>query len=62
MVAGGPIKDETNSTAELEVLLEKGYDQKYIIDRLRVFGGNFDDIVNLTIISGESKRAEEKNT
>ncbi len=56
----GPIKDETNSTAELDVLLEKGYDQKYIIDRLRVFGGNFEDIVNLTIVSGESKRAEGK--
>lgn len=44
----GPIKDETNADAELETLLKKGYDEKYIINRLRIFGGNFGDIVKLT--------------
>jgi len=59
----GPIKDETNAAAELEVLLKKGYDEKYIINRLRVFGGNFEDIVQLTEkITGNSKRAEGKHT
>jgi len=58
----GPIKDETNAAAELEVLLKKGYDEKYIINRLRVFGGNFEDIVKLTEkISGESKKVEVKS-
>lgn len=52
----GLIKDETNAAAELEVLLEKGYDEKYIINRLRFFGGNFEDIVKLTRkISGNPK-------
>lgn len=57
----GPIKDETNAAAELEVLLEKGYDEKYIINRLRFFGGNFEEIVNLTgKVLGESRKAEGK--
>jgi len=58
----GPIKDETNAAAELEVLLEKGYDEKYIINRLRFFGGNFEDIVKLTEkISGKSKKTEGRH-
>lgn len=58
----GPIRDETNSAAELDVLLEKGYDKKYIIDRMRMFGGNFEDIVKLSEkISGKSNGAEGKD-
>lgn len=44
----GPIKDETNAAAELDVLLEKGYDETYIINRLRFFAGNFEEIQQLT--------------
>ncbi len=44
----GPIEDETNAAAELDVLLEKGYDKEDISNRLRVFCGNFEDIQKLT--------------
>ena len=44
----GPIPNEANVAAELKVLLEKGYDEQYIYNRLRFFGGNFEDIQNLT--------------
>lgn len=54
----GPIRDETNAAAELDVLLEKGYDEKYIVNRLRFFGGNFEDIQLLTKKIG-GKRKEE---
>jgi len=54
----GPIRDETNAAAELDVLLEKGYDEKYIVNRLRFFGGNFEDIQRLTEKIG-GKRKEE---
>jgi len=58
----GPIKDETNATAELDVLLEKGYDENYIFNHLRFFGGNFEDIVKLTErISGNSENTEERH-
>ncbi len=40
----GPIKGETNAKAELEALRKRGYADKYIINRLRFFAGNFDDI------------------
>jgi len=40
----GFIKDETNAAAELEVLLKKGYDEEYIMNRLRFFGGNFEKL------------------
>jgi sulfhydrogenase subunit delta len=43
----GPIKYETNPAAELDILLKKGYDERYIMDRLRIFGGNFKDIAKL---------------
>lgn len=52
----GPIKDETNAAAELDVLLEKGYDKEDISNRLRIFCGNFEDIQKLTKdISRKSK-------
>ena len=58
----GPIKDETNAAAELDVLLEKGYDENYIFNHLRFFGGNFEDIVKLTErISGNSENTEERH-
>ena len=53
------IPDEANVAAELDVLLEKGYDEQYIFNRLRFFGGNFEDIQNLTRkISGKTKKEE----
>jgi sulfhydrogenase subunit delta len=57
----GPIPNETNAAAELNVLLEKGYDEKYILNRLRFFGGNFEDIQELTKrLSDIAKKAEAK--
>jgi len=57
----GPIKDETNAAGELDILLKKGYDKKYIINRLRIFGGNFEEIANLTkAISEKTRKKEEK--
>jgi len=44
----GPIKDETNVAAELDVLLQKGYDERYIINRLRFFCGNFEEIQKIS--------------
>ncbi|MFX0067648.1 MAG: hydrogenase [Promethearchaeota archaeon] len=52
----GPIKDETNAAAELDILLEKGYDKEDISNRLRIFCGNFEDIQKITKgISQKSK-------
>lgn len=44
----GPIKDETNAAEELHTLKEKGYDEKYIENRLRFFGANFEGIAKLS--------------
>jgi sulfhydrogenase subunit delta len=44
----GPIKDEANAAEELNLLSEKGFDFEYIANRLRFFGGNFEEIVKLT--------------
>ena len=44
----GPIKDESNAAEELNLLLEKGYDFDFIANRLRFFGGNFEEIIKLT--------------
>jgi sulfhydrogenase subunit delta len=49
----GPIKDETNAPAELDVLLQRGYQEKYIINRLRFFCGNFEQIPKLTEVIRE---------
>lgn len=57
----GPIPDEANAAAELDVLLEKGYDEKYIINRLRFFGGNFEDIQKLTKKISERRNKTEGN-
>jgi sulfhydrogenase subunit delta len=55
----GPIKDETNATAELDVLLNKGYDEKYIINRLRLFCGNFYEIQKISeIVIERAKKME----
>lgn len=54
----GPIKGETNADAELEALLKKKYDEDCIVNRLRFFGGNFEDIVKLT---DKMFRKESKN-
>ena len=56
----GPIRDESNVAAELEVLLEKGYDEEYILNRLRFFGGNFEDIQKLTKRISEKSKGEEE--
>ncbi len=50
----GPIKGETNAKAELEALRKRGYPDKYIINRLRFFAGNFPDIR----ILGERKNSK----
>jgi sulfhydrogenase subunit delta len=44
----GPIPDETNAAEELRTLKEKGYDEKYIQNRLRFFGANFEGISKLS--------------
>jgi sulfhydrogenase subunit delta len=44
----GPVKNEANVGAETETLRKKGYGEEYIINRLKIFGGNFGDIVMLT--------------
>ena len=44
----GPIKDETNAAEELNVLKEKGYDEKYIKNRLKFFGANFEEIAKVS--------------
>lgn len=55
----GPIKGETNAQGELEALKKRGYDESYIINRLRFFGGNFEDIEKLTIkILGKKSEIE----
>jgi sulfhydrogenase subunit delta len=40
----GPIIDESNASSELKVLIKKGYTEEDIINRLRFFGGNFEEI------------------
>jgi len=52
----GPIKDETNAAEELRTLKEKGYDEKYIENRLKFFGANFEGISKL------SQMLKEKTT
>ena len=56
----GPIPEEANVAAEVKVLLEKGYDEKYIFNRLRFFGGNFEDVQNLTKKFSEKTEKEEE--
>jgi sulfhydrogenase subunit delta len=52
----GPIKDETNAAEELRTLKTKGYDERYIENRLRFFGANFEGIAQL------SKTLKEKTS
>ncbi|MEM2109551.1 MAG: hydrogenase [Candidatus Odinarchaeota archaeon] len=52
----GLITGESNAEAELEALRKRGYSDKYIINRLRFFGGNFDDITVL----GKPKPSEKR--
>jgi hypothetical protein len=40
--------NETNAAEELHTLLEKGYDERYIENRLRFFGANFEGILKLS--------------
>ncbi len=55
----GPIADETNAAAELDVLLQKGYSQKDIINRLRFFCGNSEEIQKISeTIEERSKKIE----
>jgi sulfhydrogenase subunit delta len=44
----GPITNETNAAEELHTLKEKGYDERYIENRLRFFGANFEGIAKLS--------------
>jgi sulfhydrogenase subunit delta len=44
----GPIKDETNAAEELTILKEKGYDERYVENRLRFFGANFEGIAKIS--------------
>ena len=46
----GPIKEEANAAAELEVLLSKGYDEEHIINLMRIFCANFEEIKKITEI------------
>jgi sulfhydrogenase subunit delta len=44
----GPITNETNAAEELHTLLGKGFDEKYLENRLRFFGANFEGIAKLS--------------
>lgn len=44
----GPIANETNAAEELRTLKGKGFDEKYIENRLRFFGANFEGIAKLS--------------
>ncbi len=51
----GPIRDETNAAEELRTLKSKGYDEKYLEDRLRFFGANHEGIAKLSKMLKEQK-------
>ena len=53
----GPIADETNAAEELRTLKAKGYDERYIANRLRFFGANFEGIAKLTQLLGKTDRS-----
>ncbi|MEM4576005.1 MAG: hypothetical protein QW701_00935 [Candidatus Nezhaarchaeales archaeon] len=43
----GPIKDEANISGELSILLEKGWEKRDIINRLKLFAARYKDIPKL---------------
>lgn len=43
----GPVEGEANIAAEFDILKEKGYDEDYILNRLRMFGGGHEKIAEL---------------
>jgi sulfhydrogenase subunit delta len=51
----GPIDNETNAAAEFKILLDSGFSKEDIINRLRFFGGNFEEIQNLNMKISEKK-------
>ncbi|WEU40847.1 MAG: hydrogenase [Candidatus Odinarchaeum yellowstonii] len=55
----GAIRGETNAKAELETLRKRGYNDKYIINRLRFFAGNFEDIKNLGVREASKGERDE---
>lgn len=55
----GPITSETNATEELRTLKGKGFDERYIENRLRFFGANFEGIVRLSEALREKARKRE---
>jgi sulfhydrogenase subunit delta len=55
----GPIPNETNAAEELRTLKGKGFDEKYIENRLRFFGANFEGIAKLSKILREKKSSNE---
>jgi sulfhydrogenase subunit delta len=58
----GPIPKETKAAAELDVLLEKKFNEQLIVNRLRFFGGNFKDIKKLSKrTKTQRKRRRELN-
>lgn len=46
----GPIANETNAAEELHTLKDKGYDSRYIENRLKFFGANFEGIAKLKML------------
>jgi sulfhydrogenase subunit delta len=54
----GPIADETNAAEELRTLKSKGYDERYIANRLRFFGANFEGIAKLGQLLGKAKESK----
>lgn len=43
----GPLLEQANIAKEFKLLLEKGYGKEYLLNRLRLFGGNVDEIRRL---------------
>jgi sulfhydrogenase subunit delta len=56
----GPIKDETNASAELKVLKEKGYGEKYIENKLRFFCGNFEEIARISALFRKIRKTKRR--
>jgi len=55
----GPIPEETNAAEELRTLKEKGFDEKYIQNRLRFFGANFEGIAKLSKVIKNKEEGKE---
>jgi sulfhydrogenase subunit delta len=40
----GPVDEQSNYASEIKMLKEKGYDDEFIINRLRIFSGKLETL------------------